>query len=136
MALPASHPLARRPAVRLRDLTDLPLRIPARACDPPFHDFALDACRAEGFEPRLGRPACDAADTLVEIGNGPPAWALIYADAGSVAGLDTETSKASVRRLDPPLIARGCLVVSTAKAQACVQSLAAAFGSTGPKVGE
>lgn len=131
-ALPASHPLARRPAVRLRDLADLPLRIPARAWDPLFHDFALGACRAEGFEPRLGRPARDPADTLVEIGNGPPTWALIYADAGSAAGLDAGTAKASVLRLDPPLSACGCLVVSTAKAPDCVQSLGAAFGSNMP----
>ncbi len=126
VALPASHPLAGRPAVRLRDLAALPLRIPARASNPPFHDFALGACRAEGFEPRLGRPTCDAADTLVEIGNGPPTWALTYADAG----LDAGTLKASVIQLDPPLTASGCLVVSTAKAPTCVQSLGAAFGST------
>ncbi len=131
VALPAAHPLARRPTVRLRDLADLPLRIPARAYDPPFHDFALDACRAEGFEPRLGRPSCDAADTLVEIGNGPPSWALIYADVEVAAGLDAGISKASVLQLDPPLNARGCLVVSTAKAPACVQSLVAAFGPQG-----
>ena len=88
VAFPAAHPLARRPAVKLQDLADLPLRLPDPRCDPLLRDLVLDACRQAGFQPRLGRPTGAVHDTLVELGTGAPAWTALYADAHPAAAGD------------------------------------------------
>ncbi|MEX5635027.1 LysR family transcriptional regulator [Parafrankia sp. FMc2] len=128
--LPEAHPLARCPAVRLRDLAELPLRLPAKAHDPLFRVFALDACRAAGFEPRLGRPAGTVTDTVIELANGSPAWTMAYADA--VPAPVVHDSAVAVVPLDPPLIACGCLVVPATRTAACVAGLRAAFAAGPP----
>ncbi|OAA25486.1 transcriptional regulator [Frankia sp. EI5c] len=126
-ALPEAHPLARRAAVRLADLADLPLRLPSREQDPLFRAFALDACRSAGFEPRLSRPTGSPADAVLEIANGSPAWTLVYADAVPEAG----ASRVAVLPLDPPLTARGCVVIPRTRTAACVAGLRGAFGAGG-----
>jgi hypothetical protein len=40
--------------VRLTELADLPLRLTARAANPPLVDLVLGACARAGFEPVLG----------------------------------------------------------------------------------
>jgi DNA-binding transcriptional LysR family regulator len=119
--LPAGHPLAGRPAVRLRDLADLPVRLPASGCDPAFRAFALAACHGDGFEPRLGRPSGDPAGTMVEIGvgDGPPVWTLTY-DEPQVRAF---ASSVSVLPLDPPLVALGAVVISSSRPAACTLGL-------------
>jgi hypothetical protein len=54
VALPATHPLAAQPAVRLAQL---------------------------GFEPLPGPPFTTPQDTLAETGAGPPAWTVLYTAA-------------------------------------------------------
>ena len=50
VALPAGHPLARKPRLRLRDLRDETwIESPGRGGNAPL----LSACLAEGFEPRI-----------------------------------------------------------------------------------
>lgn len=51
--LPAGHPLARRPAVRLRELADTPFVLFPRANNPGFYDRILAAFAAAGVAPRI-----------------------------------------------------------------------------------
>lgn len=127
IALPAGHRLARRAAVplsELPELAELPLRLPDRSCDPLFHDFAVAACRAAGFEPRPGRPAGAPNDTLVEIGTGTPSWTMLLRDDAAAAA----SRRVAVRPLSPALSVPGCLVVPGGQAASCVAGLADAFG--------
>jgi DNA-binding transcriptional LysR family regulator len=78
IALPARHPLAAQPAVRLSELGELPLRLAPRQDNPAFHDLILGACADAGFEPLLGPPFTTVQDTLAEIGTGPPTWTVLY----------------------------------------------------------
>lgn len=80
VALPATHPLAAEPIVRLTALRDtaLPLRLVPREVNRPFHDLIIEACRAAGFEPNLGPAFTNVQDTLAEIGAGPPSWTVLY----------------------------------------------------------
>ncbi len=78
VALPASHPLARRDVLDLAGLAGLPLRMASRADNPVLFDTVLSACRKAGFEPPLGPSSTGLQDTLAEIGAGAPAWTLMY----------------------------------------------------------
>lgn len=78
VALPASHPLARRDVLDLADLAGLPLRMASRTDNPVLFDTVLSACRKAGFEPPLGPSSTGLQDTLAEIGAGAPAWTLMY----------------------------------------------------------
>lgn len=51
--LPASHPLATRPALRLRDLADAPLVLFPRSHNPGFYDRILAAFANAGVTPRI-----------------------------------------------------------------------------------
>ncbi|MGN9844222.1 LysR family substrate-binding domain-containing protein [Nonomuraea sp. H19] len=44
VALPAGHPLAAQPVLRLEHLAHLPLRLAPRENNPPFHDLINHAC--------------------------------------------------------------------------------------------
>ncbi|MDR6953915.1 DNA-binding transcriptional LysR family regulator [Ancylobacter sp. 3268] len=69
-ALPAGHPAAQdygAAASRLLDLGMLkeePFILTPRSVGTSLHDAALAACRAVGFEPRLGQPAPQIASIL------------------------------------------------------------------------
>jgi DNA-binding transcriptional LysR family regulator len=123
VVVPATSPLAQQDAIRLDQLADLPLRLPAEECDPLFRGAILDACRRAGFEPRLGRQSTTAEDTLVEVGMGSPSWAATYS-----YGKPVEDGKAAVRLVDPPLTLPGGVVVPATLPTACAHQLAAAFG--------
>jgi DNA-binding transcriptional LysR family regulator len=81
VALPATHPLAAEPVIRLLALRDLPLRLASREANRPFHDLITEACRAAGFDPLVGPAFTNAQDTLAEIGSGPPSWTVFYESA-------------------------------------------------------
>jgi DNA-binding transcriptional LysR family regulator len=51
LALPSHHRLARRPALRLEDLADEPMSLPARAAGAPLLDRMLAAWAAAGLSP-------------------------------------------------------------------------------------
>jgi DNA-binding transcriptional LysR family regulator len=128
VALPADHPAANQERVRLRQLADLPLRLPSAECDPLFCDLVLAACRQAGFEPRIGRPISTVTNTIVEIGLGAAAWTALYADSQHGPG----TRKAVTLPVDPPLTAPVSLVAPASQSPACVDALRTAFVSAAP----
>jgi DNA-binding transcriptional LysR family regulator len=105
-ALPAAHPLAAQPAIKLPQLSGLPLRLAPRADNPPFHDLVVGACADAGFKPLLGPPFTTAQDTLAEIGAGPPAWTVLY-----TAAADLMPVRRVVFRPLAGLTAQTCLAV-------------------------
>jgi DNA-binding transcriptional LysR family regulator len=123
VVVPASSPLADQETIRLDQLGDLPLRLPAAGCDPLFRNAILDACRHAGFEPRLGRRSSTIEDTLVEVGTGAASWAATYS-----CGQPVEDGNAAVRLVEPPLTIPGGVVVPATTPAACARQLAAAFG--------
>jgi DNA-binding transcriptional LysR family regulator len=125
VAVPATHPTAHQPAVRLEQLVDLPLRLPAPACDPLLRDLVLGGCRRAGIEPRTGRPISTVPNALVEIGSGIPAWTAFFADAHE----GRPSRKVAVLPTDPPLTAPVSLVVPVTQAPSCVDALREAFRS-------
>lgn len=84
VALPAAHPLAAQPAIQLRQLSSIPLRLAARDDNPPFHDLILGACADAGFQPLPGPPFTTPQDALAEIGTGPPTWTVLYTAAAEL----------------------------------------------------
>jgi DNA-binding transcriptional LysR family regulator len=107
VVLPAGHPAANRPALRLPELKDLPLRLVNRADNPAFYDLILGFCQAAGFEPVLGKPFTTVQNTLAEIGFGDPTWGIFY--EGSVHA--NPSSLVTHLPTDPPLRARTSLAV-------------------------
>jgi len=81
VALPATHPLAGRSTLDLRDLAEVPLRIAERSQNSVLHDSVMLACRDAGFEPVTGPPFTGLQDTLAEIGAGSAGWTLVYPTA-------------------------------------------------------
>ncbi|MFJ5138806.1 LysR substrate-binding domain-containing protein [Streptomyces sp. NPDC088707] len=111
VAVPASHPLAAEPRLRLGQLASLPLRLAPREDNAPFHDLILDACRAAGAVPPPGPPFTGLQATLTAIGTAPTAsWTVFYEVRGlplvprvalrPLAGLDVTTFLAA--RPGPP----------------------------------
>ncbi|WP_043618694.1 LysR family transcriptional regulator [Nonomuraea candida] len=78
VALPASHPLAAEPVLRVEQLADLPLRLAPRDHNPPFHDLIVSAMREAGAEPLPGPPFTALLDTLTAIGSSAPSWTVFY----------------------------------------------------------
>jgi DNA-binding transcriptional LysR family regulator len=83
VALPASHPLAAADRLRLTELRELPLRLPAHDENPPLVELIGGACRTAGFEPRLA-PAMNDQDMLAAIAAGAPTWTVYYAAQAEV----------------------------------------------------
>ncbi|WP_306358140.1 MULTISPECIES: LysR family transcriptional regulator [unclassified Nocardia] len=79
VALPAAHPLAAHPGLRLDQLGRIPLRLAARAANPAFHDLITESCRAAGIAPPAGPPFTTLQQTLAEIASGTPSWTVFYA---------------------------------------------------------
>ncbi|MFE5975656.1 LysR family transcriptional regulator [Streptomyces sp. NPDC056460] len=111
VAVPANHPLAAEPALRLDQLASLPLRLAPRENNAPFHDLILGACRAAGAVPPPGPPFTGLQATLTAIGTAPAAsWTVFYEVRGlppvprvalrPLAGLDVTTYLAA--RPGPP----------------------------------
>lgn len=71
VALPASHSLARRPELSLRDLAHCPF-IMARQNQVGFFYWTKKLCREAGFEPRVSREVIDMRNVveLVSVGVG------------------------------------------------------------------
>ncbi|WP_282785498.1 LysR family transcriptional regulator [Nocardia sp. CC201C] len=79
VALPAAHPLAAHPGLRLDQLGRIPLRLAARAANPAFHDLITESCRTAGIAPPAGPPFTTLQQTLAEIASGTPSWTVFYA---------------------------------------------------------
>ncbi|MDL4814149.1 LysR family transcriptional regulator [Actinomadura opuntiae] len=98
--LPASHPLAAAPLVRLEDLAELPLRLAARADNQPLCDLITAACRAAGFTPAPGPPFTNLQDSMAEIGTAAASWTVLYAAAAE----HLPQRRVAVRPLDGPAV--------------------------------
>ena len=57
IVLPAKHPLAARRRLSLSDLAGESFVLIPKEASPTLHDEIVSACRAAGFEPRLGQQA-------------------------------------------------------------------------------
>lgn len=79
VALPARHPAAAGPAVALRELAALPLRIVERRHNPPLVDLVAHACHDAGFEPVLSSGRGPLEETMAIIGSGAGAWTVVFA---------------------------------------------------------
>lgn len=79
VALPAAHPLAAHPELRLDQLGRIPLRLADRTANPAFHDLITESCRAAGIAPPAGPPFTTLQQTLAEIASGTPSWTVFYA---------------------------------------------------------
>lgn len=66
MALPASHPAAARPLLRLVDVAAEPLVIFPRRIAPSLYDAVLAAYRAQGATPQIGQEAIQM-QTIVNL---------------------------------------------------------------------
>lgn len=118
--LPADHPASAAPAVSVAALADLPLRLPRHDTDPGLHNAVIDAFRAAGVTPTLGRPVTSAEATTVEIGVGEPAWMVAYGC--------TPTGDTVARPFTPALTLPGQLVVPGCGAPGCFEAVVTAFG--------
>lgn len=98
--LPAGHRLAGKPALALRELAELPLRLVPREANPAFFDFVMQACRDAGFEPRLEAPFTTLQNTFAEIGAGQASWTLMYE---GIIGTVVPKRVAFRRLLDPEM---------------------------------
>ncbi|MBK3571847.1 MULTISPECIES: LysR family transcriptional regulator [unclassified Streptomyces] len=76
-AVPASHPLARRPEIRVDELAALPLALTERRNNPALVDLVVGACHRAGFEPLPGPVSGSLQDTLATIGT-RPLWTVVY----------------------------------------------------------
>ena len=64
-ALPPEHALTTLRKVPLQKLADEPLVVFKRSSAPALHDWIRDLCRANGFEPNIGRQ-CDQAQAMLD----------------------------------------------------------------------
>jgi DNA-binding transcriptional LysR family regulator len=128
-AVPAAHPLARRPRVALSQLAALPLRMVAREANPPLVDLLLAACRADGFEPRLEPAAGNDQDMLAEIGANPATWTVYYAAQAEM--LSAQSAGIAFVTIDPPLRMSTSLALSAAANSPALQALLDACRAAG-----
>ena len=62
--LPSTHPLARRPSLRLRDLADTPFVLFPRTHNPGFYDRILAAFSSAGIAPRIAEEVWPRANGI------------------------------------------------------------------------
>lgn len=98
-ALPATHPAAANPVVRLADLADLPVALAAPEIASGVSDLISRVCADAGFRPRRGPLLTNVQDLLA----GPIAtgacWTLLYADVAA----HTPTRRIAFRPTDPAI---------------------------------
>lgn len=87
VALPASHPLARRARLAVTDLSDAPLIVPDRRSRPHSHDLTVKLFAEAGLQPRIAQVAAEKQTILTlvaaEIGLAiVPRWTSRLAAAG------------------------------------------------------
>ena len=68
--LPAGHPAAAGPAIRLADLARDPFILKPFSVGPELHRQVMEACRKVGFEARLGREAPQIATVVSFVAAG------------------------------------------------------------------
>ena len=101
-ALPSAHPAARgRGGLDLLALRDEPFILTPRTLGIGLHDAVLRACRAAGFEPRLGQPAPQIASILALV-SGELGVSLVPActQQFTARGVTYRTLRAPAPRID------------------------------------
>ncbi|PLQ00639.1 LysR substrate-binding domain-containing protein [Cupriavidus pauculus] len=101
-ALPSAHPAARgRGGLDLLTLRDEPFILTPRTLGIGLHDAVLRACRAAGFEPRLGQPAPQIASILALV-SGELGVSLVPActQQFTARGVTYRTLRAPAPRID------------------------------------
>src|SRR4051812_37208183 len=78
VALPAHHPLARKPEVPIGELARLPLRSVARRTNPALIDLVLGACGDAGHAPQLVEHDGPVETLLAAVAAGAPSWTVLY----------------------------------------------------------
>lgn len=69
-AIPAEHPLAKKPSLRLADLKNEAFYLTAQANAPVFNPWLIKLCQKSGFEPRITRETDRAATVLNYVAAG------------------------------------------------------------------
>jgi DNA-binding transcriptional LysR family regulator len=69
-ALPQGHTLARRAAVKLKELASEPFVLFHRSQQPGYADVVLAVCAAAGFQPRLAQEATEVQTAIGLVGAG------------------------------------------------------------------
>jgi len=64
LLLPAGHPLAKKPALKLRDLADTPFVLFPRTLNSGFYDRILAACARAGVTPRIAEEVWPRANGI------------------------------------------------------------------------
>lgn len=73
LALASDHPLARRRKVRIEDLRDMPLILPAKERNTGFRSWFMERCGTAGIKPKVAQ----------EVGNPNEAWFMASHHAGA-----------------------------------------------------
>lgn len=94
--LPAEHPLASRPRLRLRDLEGTPLVLFPRALNPGFYDRILAACSRAGFTPHIAEEVWPRANGIGLVRAGLGATFVCPSEAENLPG------EVVFRRLEGP----------------------------------
>ena len=79
--LPADHPLAARPALRLRALADTPFVLFPRAHNPGFYDRMLAAFAQAGVSPRIAEEVWPRANAIGLVRSGMGATFMCRSEA-------------------------------------------------------
>jgi DNA-binding transcriptional LysR family regulator len=69
-AVPATHPLVRRPAIRLKDLERDAIYLTAQANAPAFNPWLVKLCQKAGYEPQIVQQTERAATVLNYVAAG------------------------------------------------------------------
>jgi DNA-binding transcriptional LysR family regulator len=98
VAVPADHPLARRPSVEVGDIADEPLIVPDRASRPHSHDLTIKLLLEAGHTARIAQIAEEKQTIVSLVGTGVglaivPKWASRLAvDGVSFMPFDRQTT--------------------------------------------
>jgi LysR family transcriptional regulator, benzoate and cis,cis-muconate-responsive activator of ben and cat genes len=79
--LPSDHPLAHRPALRLRDLADTPFVLFPRAHNPGFYDRTLASFSRAGVTPRIAEEVWPRVNAVGLVRSGMGATVMCRSEA-------------------------------------------------------
>jgi DNA-binding transcriptional LysR family regulator len=108
IAVPVSHPFARRGTVRWRELEGEPMIALARALAPSAFDAILKTARERGFEPLIAREARTPSEALALVSAGLGVYRLPSSAAAPHPGIayceleDLPSRLVMLRRPEPP----------------------------------
>ncbi|GIZ97160.1 LysR family transcriptional regulator [Tsukamurella sp. TY48] len=109
VALAASHPLAGRDELELRDLAEYPVALGPEDGNPALHATLLGAMAAEGLTPRRGIPFTSPEVTFAEmVAHAHNTWTVMYQEFEATQGYEGIVSS----RLAKPITLAAFLVTA------------------------